>query len=149
MCRVVALVARSHWGDWRSSSSHLHAPLPHPTSELGCQVADHALYFVLSLFRRGPWTSAASESGVIAHGAEGVAALAVGTRRLRGATIGLFGFGRIGMAAGLRAKALGMRVLFYDPGVPSGVEKGVAVPRRGLVACGMSSTLLPHGAGWR
>ncbi|GMT06494.1 hypothetical protein PENTCL1PPCAC_28668, partial [Pristionchus entomophagus] len=52
-----------------------------------------------------------------------------GTRRIRGETLGLVGFGRIGMAVALRAKAFGFHVLFYDPNVADGVEKSLGVER--------------------
>jgi D-3-phosphoglycerate dehydrogenase/C-terminal binding protein len=43
-------------------------------------------------------------------------------RRLRGATFGVVGLGRIGTAAALRARAFGMNVAFSDPGLPNGAE---------------------------
>ncbi len=43
-------------------------------------------------------------------------------RRLRGATFGVVGLGRIGTAAALRARAFGMEVAFFDPLLPNGVE---------------------------
>lgn len=43
-------------------------------------------------------------------------------RRLRGACFGVIGFGRIGKAAALRARAFGMEVAFYDPDLPNGTE---------------------------
>jgi phosphoglycerate dehydrogenase-like enzyme len=43
-------------------------------------------------------------------------------RRLRGACFGVVGLGRIGTAAALRARAFGMDVAFYDPGLPNGAE---------------------------
>src|SRR4051812_5970844 len=43
-------------------------------------------------------------------------------RRLRGATFGVVGLGRIGTAAAMRARAFGMNVAFYDPGLPNGAE---------------------------
>lgn len=46
----------------------------------------------------------------------------VTARRLRGATFGVIGFGRIGTAAALRAQAFGMKVAFYDPYLPNGAE---------------------------
>jgi phosphoglycerate dehydrogenase-like enzyme len=52
-----------------------------------------------------------------------------GTPRLRGRTLGLIGCGRIGTAVALRAKALGMRVVFYDPCKPDGLEKALGVER--------------------
>ena len=49
--------------------------------------------------------------------------------RLRGQTFGVLGLGRIGKAAALRAKALGMHVIFYDPYVADGLDKALGVTR--------------------
>jgi D-3-phosphoglycerate dehydrogenase/C-terminal binding protein len=49
--------------------------------------------------------------------------------RLRGRVFGIIGLGRIGIAAALRAKALGMEVVFYDPYVPDGRDKAIGVRR--------------------
>ena len=46
----------------------------------------------------------------------------VTARRLRGATYGVIGMGRIGTASALRAKAFGMNVVFYDPNLSIGAE---------------------------
>ena len=54
---------------------------------------------------------------------------AVPLRRLRGRIFGIVGLGRIGCAVALRAKALGMNVVFYDPFVPDGKEKALGVRR--------------------
>lgn len=43
--------------------------------------------------------------------------------RLTGQTIGIVGLGRIGTATARRAVALGLKVLFYDPYLPDGVDK--------------------------
>jgi D-3-phosphoglycerate dehydrogenase/C-terminal binding protein len=49
--------------------------------------------------------------------------------RLRGRVFGIVGLGRIGSAAALRAKALGMDVVFYDPYIPDGRDKALGVRR--------------------
>lgn len=49
--------------------------------------------------------------------------------RLRGRTFGVVGLGRIGTATALRAKALGMDVVFHDPYVPDGRDKAIGVRR--------------------
>jgi D-3-phosphoglycerate dehydrogenase/C-terminal binding protein len=49
--------------------------------------------------------------------------------RLRGRVFGIVGCGRIGGATALRAKALGMDVVFYDPYVPDGREKSLGIRR--------------------
>lgn len=87
------------------------------------EVADHALMLLLASARRllpcdqdvraGNWRV---ES-------------AFGAPRLRGRTLGVIGCGRIGSALALRAKALGLRVVIYDPYQPDGLEKALAVER--------------------
>jgi phosphoglycerate dehydrogenase-like enzyme len=52
-----------------------------------------------------------------------------GIPRLRNRTLGILGCGRIGTAMALRARALGMRVVFYDPYKPDGHEKALGVER--------------------
>jgi D-3-phosphoglycerate dehydrogenase/C-terminal binding protein len=49
--------------------------------------------------------------------------------RLRGSVFGVIGLGRIGTAAALRAKALGMDVVFYDPYKPDGYDKALGIRR--------------------
>jgi D-3-phosphoglycerate dehydrogenase/C-terminal binding protein len=49
--------------------------------------------------------------------------------RLRNRVFGVVGLGRIGSAAVLRAKALGMNVLFYDPYKPCGYDKALGITR--------------------
>lgn len=50
-------------------------------------------------------------------------------RRTGVQTFGIIGVGRIGTAVALRAKALGFRVVFYDPNLPNGAELGIGVGR--------------------
>lgn len=52
---------------------------------------------------------------------------AVPVHRLRGRVFGLIGIGSIGTAAALRAKALGMDVVFYDPYIAQGWDKALGV----------------------
>lgn len=49
--------------------------------------------------------------------------------RLRGRVFGIVGLGRIGSAAALRAKALGLDVVFYDPYKPDGYDKALGIRR--------------------
>lgn len=50
-------------------------------------------------------------------------------RRQEVQTFGILGLGRIGTAAALRAKALGYRVVFYDPALPNGADRAIGVTR--------------------
>ncbi len=50
-------------------------------------------------------------------------------RRLDVQTFGIVGLGRIGTAAALRARALGFRVVFFDPYRPNGTERALGLAR--------------------
>lgn len=93
------------------------------------EVADHALSLILAMFRRTTWVYEAANHGTEARGSDGVAKLAQGTRRIRGQVLGILGFGRIGIATALRAKAFGFTILFYDPYIPAGMDKALGVQR--------------------
>lgn len=89
------------------------------------EVADHAMALALSLVR-----------GVVAYDAKlrrremGWHAREQKTvRRLRGATFGVLGLGRIGTATALRAKAFETEVAFCDPYLPVGIERAFGFRR--------------------
>lgn len=83
------------------------------------EVADSALAMILT-FARG---TAACDAALRTDLKGGWTHLTnVAARRLRGACLGVVGFGRIGTALALRAQPLGMRVVFYDPALPNGTE---------------------------
>jgi lactate dehydrogenase-like 2-hydroxyacid dehydrogenase len=90
------------------------------------EVADHAIALMLTLMK-----------GIEFHAAELRAdphanwrpALNPYGRRLSACTFGVLGIGRIGTATALRAKAFGMRVIFYDPYVPNGTDLALGVTR--------------------
>jgi D-3-phosphoglycerate dehydrogenase len=87
------------------------------------EVADHALLMLLAIARR----LVPCHNAIVAGGWEG--RLAFGTPRLRGRTLGIIGCGRIGSAMAQRGKAMGLRILFYDPYQPAGYEKALGVER--------------------
>lgn len=97
-------------------------------------VADHAMALLLALARGLP----AYDVG--ARRPDGWVWTEAGPlRRLAGATLGIIGLGRIGSAVALRAKAFGLRVIFYDPYVPDGYDKVFGVER-----CATLDDLLPR-----
>ena len=51
------------------------------------------------------------------------------TFRLKGKTMGIIGFGRIGMLTALRAKSFGLNIVFYDPYLREGYDKVLDVKR--------------------
>ena len=86
-------------------------------------VADHAIALLLGFFR-GIYAYADSvinnqwdwhNAGLL--------------KRLCGSTLGIIGLGRIGTATAMRAKGLGMNVLFYDPYLVEGVDKSLGIGR--------------------
>lgn len=90
------------------------------------EVADHAIALMLSLMKsitfhtrelkrdlRGNWRPALNPFG----------------RRLSVCSFGIVGLGRIGTAAALRAKALGMDVVFYDPYRENGADLALGIRR--------------------
>jgi D-3-phosphoglycerate dehydrogenase len=87
------------------------------------EVADHAIMFLLALARRLVISHQAIREGTWDH------RTAVGAPRLRGRTFGVVGCGRIGTAAALRAKALGLDVVFYDPYLRQGMDKALGIRR--------------------
>jgi D-3-phosphoglycerate dehydrogenase len=87
------------------------------------EVADHSIMFLLALARRLVPCHEAIRAGTWHY------QTAVGTPRLRGKTLGLIGCGRIGTATALRAKALGLDVVFYDPFLRQGMDKALGIRR--------------------
>ena len=76
--------------------------------------AEHALALLFAVARRIPWAHARMT------GSDWRRWEFIGTE-ISGKTLGIFGIGRIGTEVAKRARALGLRVLAYDPYV-SGVE---------------------------
>jgi D-3-phosphoglycerate dehydrogenase len=81
------------------------------------EVADHTLALLLAAARK-----IVLGNDLVRAGRWGIEGL-VPVRRLRGRTLGLIGFGRIGSAVASRARAFGMEVCSYDPYVdPERIE---------------------------
>jgi phosphoglycerate dehydrogenase-like enzyme len=89
-------------------------------------VADHAIASLLAL-ARGTVAFHNAIANDLAKGWDFLAAPTV--RRLAGQVCGIVGLGRIGTATALRAKALGMDVVFYDPYLPTGTELALGIRR--------------------
>lgn len=87
------------------------------------EVADHAMALMLAL-RRG---TATYDSAVKSAGWDYRAAPLMA--RLKDATFGIVGLGRIGLATARRAAAFDMRVVFYDPYLPNGFDLAVGCTR--------------------
>jgi C-terminal binding protein len=88
-------------------------------------VADSAIGLSLSLTRGIHRQNSQLRAGL----GEWLYTQAAPLQRLRGKVFAIVGFGRIGTAVALRAKALGMDVVFYDPFLPDGNDKSIGVRR--------------------
>ncbi len=89
------------------------------------EVADSAIGLMLALTRGLSYANSRLRRGEGDWGYTQVQPL----WRLRGRVFGVVGLGRIGTAAALRAQALGMQVVFYDPYKPDGYDKALGVRR--------------------
>jgi len=114
------------------------------------EVADTALSLILNLYRRTHWLAASANQRILAakqqylqaamqqqqvamstYPAPAIAAttpeqtrdMANGAVRIRGETLGLVGFGKVGVAVAQRAHAFGFKVCFYDPLLSDGVDR--------------------------
>lgn len=89
------------------------------------EVADSAIGLTLAMTRGIARLNAQVQGGLGPWDYTHVAPL----HRLRGSVFGIVGLGRIGTAAALRAKTLGMKVCFYDPYKPDGYDKALGISR--------------------
>lgn len=106
------------------------------------EVADSAIGLMLSLVRGINFCNNRLQRGGFEWSYMQVAPLV----RLRGRVFGIIGMGRIGVAAAIRAKALGMDVAFYDPYQNDGLDKAIGVRRVESAddLCRQSFVLSPH-----
>ncbi len=107
------------------------------------EVADHAIGLMLALTRG----TSSYGAELIGNGAEGWNfSKAPLVRRHKGATFGIVGLGRIGLAVARRAAAFDMKVVFYDPHLSSGVDLSTGYERVHSLAdlTGQSDVLSIH-----
>ena len=107
------------WG--RNGTAVFNVP-DYGTSE----VADHAIGLMLALTRGVTTYNDAIRADPAAGWVQGIAPA---VRRLRDGVFGIVGLGRIGLATSIRARSFGMRIAFYDPYLPSGMEIAVGAQR--------------------
>jgi D-3-phosphoglycerate dehydrogenase/C-terminal binding protein len=130
--------------DWRAAREHNIpvATVPDYGSE---EVADTAIGMTLALTRGIHLQNSLLRAGKGVWDYTNVVPLT----RLRGSVFGIVGLGRIGSAVALRAKALGMDVVFYDPYKPDGYDRTLGIRRvetldELLAQCMVVSIHCPH-----
>lgn len=87
------------------------------------EVADHTIGLMLMLIRKFHVYDRAVKNGMWDF------RVAAPIFRIKGKVLGIVGLGRIGTAVAIRAKALGLKVVAYDPYLPLGREKSLDVER--------------------
>jgi D-3-phosphoglycerate dehydrogenase/C-terminal binding protein len=87
------------------------------------EVADSAIALTLTLTRGVSLLNSRLRRGIEPWSHIQAAPL----HRLRGKVYGIIGMGSIGTASALRAKALGMDVVFFDPYKPAGYDKALGI----------------------
>lgn len=95
------------------------------------EVADSAIGLTLALTRGIHYLNSALRDALAAEWTYRAVAPMF---RLRGRVFGVVGLGRIGTAAAVRAKALGMDVVFYDPVLSDGYDKALGIRRADTLA---------------
>jgi len=95
-------------------------------------VAEHALYLMLALAKRGPALDRAVKRGAWPR--------SLGNVELRGRTCAIVGYRRIGRALAQRVCAFDMKVVVVDPHVPGSAALADALPQADFVvlACALT-----------
>ncbi len=124
-CRVIARAGVGYDNlDIESARRH-NIPVAN-TPDYGTEeVADSALGLLLSLTR----AISSLNLGLLENRLDWDRGELPEVKRLRGRTMGIVGLGRIGTAMALRAKILGLKVIYYDPYKPHGYDKSLAIER--------------------
>ncbi len=108
-CRIVAVLATGYSNVDTTAATELGILVTHVPDYCTIEVADHTLGLLLDLARSISRLQQSVRRGAWDYEAAGK------PERLAGQTLGLIGFGRIGRAVAVRARAFGLSVAAYDP----------------------------------
>ena len=109
-CKILARMGTGYDNVDLAAAGALGIPVTNIPEFCVDEVADHTWALILACWRKLPALDRQMRSG---HW-DPMAVMPA--RRLRGKTLGLVGFGRIGQAVANRATAFGVDVTFFDPG---------------------------------
>ncbi|MGH3888238.1 MAG: C-terminal binding protein [Pseudonocardiaceae bacterium] len=148
-CRVVVRAGVGYDSVDLAAASMLGIPVVNVPDYGTNDVADHTVMLLLSATRRLLRYEAALREDPARNWAAEVGGR--GMRRLTGRRVGIVGFGRIGTAVAHRLRAFGCDLAFFDPYLPSGVDKSWQVRRNVsleelLDGCDIVSLHVPHTA---
>ncbi len=125
-CRIIVRVGVGFDNVDTTACSRRGIPVSNVPNYGTTEVADHALALLLYLVRGvGVYESNLRRDPVAGFVAEDAPVV----RRIRGATFGAIGMGRIGTAVARRARGFDMNIVYYDPYVSEGHELGLGFER--------------------
>ena len=125
-CRIIVRVGVGYDNVDTVACSKRRIPVSNVPNYGTTEVADHCLAMLLYLVRGlGTYEKQLRQDVVRGFVAEGAPVV----RRIRGATFGAIGMGRIGTAIARRARSFDMNVVYYDPYVSEGHELGLGIER--------------------
>ena len=111
-----------------------------------CNVPDHCVYevashlfaLIMAMERQLFPFVARGKTGAFANGKE------IKCHRIKGQTLGIIGYGRIGRELAKMALGMGMQVLIYDPFIPEVNEPGIGVAASKEELIRSADVLVPH-----
>jgi len=123
-CKLIENVATGYEGIDIETATEYGICVTYPGDYCKDEVAEHTMALILDCARKiirldravreGKWES---------PGKEGIRKVWPRMFRIKGQTLGIIGFGRIAREIVLRAKGFGLRVIAFDPYVPSDIFK--------------------------
>ncbi len=127
-CRLIHNAGTGHSGIDVAVATRHGIPVSHPGSFCTDEVAEHTMALVLASVRKLVRLDAGVREGLwVGYDKPGIAAIRKPMFRIRGSTLGIVGYGRIGRRVAEIARGMGFRIVVHSPSVPAPVfaETGV------------------------
>jgi len=126
-CRIISRLGNGCDKIDLAEAARRGIPITNVPDSFSAEVADHTMALVLALLRKVPQQDAMMRAGRRPDDVFGI-------RRLATLTLGIAGFGHIGRLVARRARAFGMKIAFFDPGVAAGTDDAEKVDFDTLLA---------------
>lgn len=128
-CKVISRMGIGCYNIDLEAATEQGIPVAYIPDASTTEVSDHTMAFLLALSRKLIPVDKAVRSKTWQLGSAEIQKTIVAMFRLSEQTLGLIGLGRIGSAVALKAKAFGMRVIFWDPYVSDELAQASGVER--------------------
>jgi D-3-phosphoglycerate dehydrogenase len=136
-CRILATLSIGYDGIPVQAATQMGIVVTNVPDYCIDEVSNQAISFMMTLGRKLLLINQAvkeKQTLLTPGNRAGLAEIAYPVFRLRGQTLGIIGFGKIGTAVALKARGLGLRVIAYDPYVFGAVMLSHGVEPAGLNA---------------